>query len=207
MSLQTGTRLTLTLGAGDFAGLVCDIGRGLGRSHKIAVSGAAAFSVVLTFKVRPRTPERNQLCEKQHFTTEHTMAPARRMDWQAKPMSTLSARLTITDTYTLEEFAHISAGLVPQEMGDKWFIYYEEPWLYLHRSWTGYCIYRIRFEALTDGNGIRLIEAWVNRDPEQHPETNDQRDIRLLKILIDSRAQRNVRQLMVDYIRQGRSEA
>lgn len=31
----------------------------------------------------------------------------------------------------------LQLGLIPQEMEDKWFVYFENGWLYLHRSWTG----------------------------------------------------------------------
>jgi len=40
---------------------------------------------------------------------------------------------------------HINKGLIPQEMEDKWFIYYEEPYLFLHRGWTGQPVYRVNF--------------------------------------------------------------
>jgi hypothetical protein len=29
------------------------------------------------------------------------------------------------------------AGFVPREMEDKWFVFSEEPWLFVHRSCTG----------------------------------------------------------------------
>jgi len=32
-------------------------------------------------------------------------------------------------------------GLVPEEIEDKWFIYWEDDTLFFHRSWTGNCIY------------------------------------------------------------------
>jgi hypothetical protein len=35
-------------------------------------------------------------------------------------------------------------GLVPVEMEDKWFVYFEDGWLYFHRSWTGALIYWIK---------------------------------------------------------------
>ena len=28
-------------------------------------------------------------------------------------------------------------GLIPAAMEDKWFVYFDHGWLYLHRSWTG----------------------------------------------------------------------
>lgn len=36
-------------------------------------------------------------------------------------------------------------------MEDKWFIYYEEPHLFLHRSWTGQPVYKLTLKDLLDG--------------------------------------------------------
>lgn len=74
-----------------------------------------------------------------------------------------SVRLDVA--YGKEAFERIQLGLRPQKMEDKWFAYYEEPWLNLHRSWTGNLIYRIRFEP-GDG-GARAVELEVNQDPRQ----------------------------------------
>jgi len=42
-------------------------------------------------------------------------------------------------------------------MEDKWFIYFEEGYLYLHRSWTGVPVYRVRFAK--DEHGALVTEA------------------------------------------------
>jgi ADP-ribosyl-[dinitrogen reductase] hydrolase len=59
-------------------------------------------------------------------------------------------------------------------MEDKWFAYYEEPRLYLHRSWTGFLIYRVRFEP--EGEGGRAVELEVNEDRGQYrpPSLDDE---------------------------------
>jgi hypothetical protein len=36
-------------------------------------------------------------------------------------------------------------------MEDKWFIYYEEPHLYLHRSWSGQPVYRLAITQRSQG--------------------------------------------------------
>jgi hypothetical protein len=68
-------------------------------------------------------------------------------------------------------------------MEDKWFIYWKGDTLYFHRSWTGYCIYTVRFVAESDS--FRIIEADVNRDPEQYKQTSDERDAEMISYLID----------------------
>ena len=77
----------------------------------------------------------------------------------------------------------IRQGLIPAEMEDKWFVYWADAVLYFHRSWTGCCIYVVRFVA--DGEGWRMTEAQVNRDPEQYCETDDAADVRMVSFLID----------------------
>ena len=52
-----------------------------------------------------------------------------------------------------------------------------------HRSWTGICIYVVRFVA--DEHSWKMIEADVNRNPEQHNETNNERDIGMISYLVD----------------------
>lgn len=127
------------------------------------------------------------------------MRPAKQSDWQTEPMPASSKALPFSAAYTPEEFRKISLGQVPEVMEDKWFIYYEEPWLYLHRSWTGYCIYRVRFRGCQAG--FEVAEAFVNREQSQYTETDDASDVRMLSILLESAAGRDVRQQMIEHIR------
>jgi len=92
-------------------------------------------------------------------------------------------------TYSADEFARIQEGHVPQRMEDKWFAFYEVPWLYLHRSWTGYGVYQVRFES-TDGVD-RVAEVLVSRDPEQYRSTDGAFDAIVLAIVLDGYAGRD----------------
>ncbi|MEH1942878.1 MAG: hypothetical protein V7L01_22030 [Nostoc sp.] len=107
--------------------------------------------------------------------------------------------ITVEKLYSQEEFDRIAAGVIPEQMEDKWFIFYEAPWLYLHRSWTGFCIFKVRFEVV--GESVKIAEVHVNRDPAQHLNTDHERDASLLGILLDSRAKRDVRNQMLGYIK------
>jgi hypothetical protein len=128
------------------------------------------------------------------------MKPAQQSDWKNEPMPSSSKSLAFKADYTTDEFERIALGLIPEGMEGKWFIYYDAPWLYLHRSWTGYCIYKVRFQETP--TGFEAAELLVNREKSQHEETDDETDARLLKILLDSRAGRDVRQQMIEHIRQ-----
>lgn len=68
-------------------------------------------------------------------------------------------------------------------MEDKWFIYWKDDTLFFYRSWTGFCIYVVRFAA--EGESCGMIEADVNRDPEQYKEASDERDAEMISYLVD----------------------
>jgi hypothetical protein len=92
--------------------------------------------------------------------------------------------LSLAAVYSPSEFEQIKAGLIPQEMEDRWFIFFEAPWLYIHRSWTGFCIYGVRFEQ--SSQGAVVAEAWVSRNSDQYRATSIDYDQRKLKDLIDA---------------------
>jgi hypothetical protein len=110
---------------------------------------------------------------------------ATRADWKILPMPAQRARLELDLTFDDTEFQKLAAGLVPKEMEDKWFIYFERPWLHLHRSWTGFCVYQVRFES--DGGRHRVIEAIANRNPEQYRTQSEAQDVLLLTVLLLNR--------------------
>jgi hypothetical protein len=127
------------------------------------------------------------------------MKIVQRGDWKTEPMPSLSKSIAVSEVYTRAEFDSIIAGVIPREMEDKWFVFYEEPWLYVHRSWTGYCIFKVRFEVFEDIVGIS--EVWVNRDAEQYKETEDFRDKNLLMTLLSGWSKHNNREHMLSYIK------
>src|SRR5689334_751037 len=82
------------------------------------------------------------------------MNPARRTDWKAIEMPATRAQLNFERVFSPEDFARLTFGVIPSSMEEKWFVFFESPWLYLHRSWTGECVYQIRFEQCPGGVGI-----------------------------------------------------
>ncbi len=109
---------------------------------------------------------------------------ATRESWKGIPLPEERERLDISHAFTGEEYERVRMGFIPAEMEDKWFIYLEDGWLSCHRSWTGYCIFRIRLEA-TNG-GYAIAEAWVNRDSAQYRSLADSPyDAALAIFLID----------------------
>lgn len=86
--------------------------------------------------------------------------------------------------YTAEQMAAIRLGFVPWDQNQKWFIYFNRNTLSLHRSWTGFCIYRVRFER--SGSTWQAVEAQINRCPDQYGCEDVLEDQALLAQLIDS---------------------
>jgi hypothetical protein len=93
------------------------------------------------------------------------------------------ANVPYARTFTGPEYIRLQRGLVPEQMEDKWFIFCEAPWLFLHRSWTGVCVYAVKLRA--DGEGAAVEEACVNRVPEEYRETDIEHDAKILAFLVD----------------------
>ena len=84
--------------------------------------------------------------------------------------------------FTEADANRLKSGHIPQAQEDKWFVYFEKGWLYLHRSWTGSLVYWLRLDGCPDG--VRVIESWVNRDAEQYSETDVAYDRLMLDFLL-----------------------
>jgi hypothetical protein len=74
-------------------------------------------------------------------------------------------------------------GFRPENMDEKWFIFYEQECLYIHRSWTGFCIYVVHFER--QGRDSVVCEIQVNRNPKQYGVTDDSYDAQMAFWVID----------------------
>jgi hypothetical protein len=83
---------------------------------------------------------------------------------------------------TLDEFQRLKRGSIPKSMDDKWFVFHEDDWVYCHRSWTGYCIYQLRFEQ--QGREMVVAEAWVNGEYRSDDLVRDQHAARFLLLAL-----------------------
>lgn len=123
---------------------------------------------------------------------DRVMRPkTQRGDWKTVELPDTRARLQVQRRYSMRELDWLKFGVLPREMEDKWFVFYEAPWLYVHRSWTGTCIYRARLEE--DSRGASIAELWSNRDPAQYKQTDDVADARLALELLDGWAGHHLR--------------
>ena len=106
--------------------------------------------------------------------------------WKITPMSKLKEKIAIKRIFTQEEFEKIAFGHIPKDMDDKWFIYYESPWLFFHRSWNGVCVFQLKIEPINDS--FLISEAWFTQDDDQFNVGNDLAFIiDLINALVDDR--------------------
>ncbi len=86
-----------------------------------------------------------------------------RADWISHPIVDKFVVMPFNHSYSSSQFTLIKNGFKPKSMEDRWFIYFMEDRLYLHRSWTGNCIYIVDFDS--DGNATNLT---INNDSTKH---------------------------------------
>jgi O-acetyl-ADP-ribose deacetylase (regulator of RNase III) len=81
---------------------------------------------------------------------------------QTVPLPDKAVRVAFdAQQFTLEQFQRIRNGFIGDQ-DNKWFEYFEEPWLYIYRGsrWVGQCWWFLKFEP--SGDGYKMVEAWVD---------------------------------------------
>ncbi len=104
---------------------------------------------------------------------------AKKSDWKTSDMPEKNTVFTMKRIFSPEEKERLKYGIIPQEMEDKWFIYHENGKLYIHRSWTGYCIYILEPTENPD-----IVRVTVNRDQKQYTCTDIDHDISTVCFLL-----------------------
>lgn len=110
---------------------------------------------------------------------EYRWQPAQQRDWQNQPLPEKITTVPLGLVFTAQQAALLRMGFVPASQDEKWFSYFADNVLYLHRSWTGICIFKVYFEPEEDG--LLATHADVNREPRQYGETEDNNDIGLIQ--------------------------
>ena len=111
-----------------------------------------------------------------------TNSIAMRESWKTLDPPETRTELDFTESYNRSDFERIKRGLVPEEMEDKWFIFFEEPWLYFHKSWTGIGVYGVEFRPSL--HGALVAASWIGGDHHIEPDRNYHRA--MLNFLIDA---------------------
>lgn len=79
----------------------------------------------------------------------------------------------------------LRAGLVPEEMEDKWFVYHEGGSLFFHASWTGQGIFRVDLADDGDG-GAQVVGAFCARDVLERSAGGPDHEARVLGFLVSN---------------------
>lgn len=106
---------------------------------------------------------------------------ATKSSWENLPIDN-PKRIAINLQFTADQFTKLTYGLIPEEMEDKWFIFFENDWLYFHRSWTGYGFYKAQIIKQQDVYTIK--EFWAERNQEKYKNEDDKTDIGVFSFLI-----------------------
>ncbi len=106
---------------------------------------------------------------------------ATKTTWKNQPINN-PKRISIIMNFTNRQFSKLTIGLIPQQMEDKWFIFYENNWLYFHRSWTGFGLYKA--QLIKETNGYSIIEFWAERNNAKYKNEDDNTDIENISFLI-----------------------
>jgi hypothetical protein len=97
--------------------------------------------------------------------TKSWLKSATRESWQNVPIPDSDRdTLEYSRSFTLQEYSRIQLGEVPYSMEDHWFAYFENNWLYWHRSWTGVGIFEVHIESVEDT--YKVTEARVNKSQD-----------------------------------------
>ena len=176
------------------SGSIMSVYGGMGSFNDYAPARSAGDGVLAVIPGMEKLPEVSKrvldaalslrlICQS---ATQHSTAieVATRDSSKMAPIPSERAALNFSERYSTQEFERIARGLIPQAMEDKWIIFFEEPWLYFHRSWTGFGIYGVRFEQ--EATGWSATEAWVSRNADQYSGSNIEYETALLKFLIDA---------------------
>lgn len=99
-------------------------------------------------------------------------------------------KLGVSIFLNTKQLKKLQIGLVPNKMEDKWFAYFHDNAIHLHRSWTGYEIFKAELTIVEDGAEIN--EFWVEQNPEIYRELNDESNISSFKRRIEYLSNRDI---------------
>jgi hypothetical protein len=105
------------------------------------------------------------------------------MSWKHEPFKE-GIPLRYQATFDSGQLARLKVGLIPREMEDKWFIYFEEPHLFLHRSWSGQPVYKLTLKNLP--NGAEVTETLWSKELAGIPDFDSDYQVRLLDFLVSN---------------------
>ena len=108
---------------------------------------------------------------------------AERTDWKLHEMPKATKLVPYERELSAAQYKRLCHGFIPQSMDDRWFFFTEGAWTQFHRSWTGYCIFRVR--VVSCRKRWRVAEVWVSRNSKQYNPRDDRHILEELDWLFD----------------------
>lgn len=94
-----------------------------------------------------------------------TMQAATKIDWpELRPMPTSYEDMKIELHFNASHMRNLRRGFIPVDQDQKWFLYFEDNILHMHRSWSGTKMYEVLFDANGEGGVARRVR--INLGPE-----------------------------------------
>lgn len=109
--------------------------------------------------------------------------PATRASWAGLDFSGPFVPIPWRGSFSESQFELIRLGAIPAEMEDRWFAFFEDPELFVHRSWTGFCIYRVTFVQAADRHVVQT--ALVSDNRNRYRRKPDLEEVEFLDVLVD----------------------
>ena len=108
----------------------------------------------------------------------------KKSDWKTMPIPVEKADLGYQKVFRAADAKKIMSGHKPEDMDDRWFIYYEDSWVYFVRSWTGYHIFGFKL-AVSPNGSANVIASWANRNIDEYQSKSKENDIQTINDLIN----------------------
>jgi O-acetyl-ADP-ribose deacetylase (regulator of RNase III) len=95
-------------------------------------------------------------------------------DWKTHPMRRPDRARVIPRVFGHDAMERLRAGLVPEEMEDKWFVVFADDELRLYRSWTGLHVFTVRFEPAPWGERVAelIVETAASAEDDAAPASD-----------------------------------
>lgn len=100
----------------------------------------------------------------------------------ANSFSKLNVESKLDITISDKEFQILKNGISAKSMDEKWNIFVLKNNIYFSRSWTNYCIYKVRYEI--EKQSYHLNQIFITRDSNQYRSKSLENDLNMFKIVL-----------------------
>lgn len=111
-----------------------------------------------------------------------SMETANKNSWKTIPMD-IPHKITISLYLSEKQYLHLIKGFIPKDMDEKWFIYFENGVIHLHRSWTGYEIFNAPIYKVEESYFIPYFI--VEKNTKKYNISTDKEALNSFKTLVE----------------------